>query len=124
MSEPSEFDLLAASLRADMADLPAWVGALSVKLTAALPGQVIAHRSGLFGNGPVDMISVDLDSWRYQLRLDHGHMHGERAHLVRGIVLKSEPLSLDAWIDALSLALAERAATSARERAAIRRLLT
>jgi hypothetical protein len=56
--------------------------------------------------------------------LEHGEPLAERTHIVRGITLKSETLPLDIWIDALVAALAEVAATSARERTAIQGLLS
>ena len=122
--EALNFDLLAAALRADSADMHAWIAALATKLAGALPNRVGVHHGGLFGNGPVEGVSADLGNWRFALRLQHGQPVAERTHVVRGIALKSEAIAIDAWIDALSQALAEIAATSARERAAIMGLLT
>lgn len=118
------FELLAASLRADTADTRTWVEVLGQKLAGALPSRVRLHRGGLFGNGAVDGIAADLGGWRFALRLEHSEPIAERTHLVRGIALKTEALPLDAWIDALVAALAELAATSARERTAIQGLLS
>lgn len=118
-----DFELLAAAFRADTADMPAWVAALAEKLAGALPGRVVVRRAGLLGHGPVTGLAADLGAWRFALRLEHGQPVAERTHLVRGIALKTEPLPLDGWIDALSAALAELAATSARERQAILGLL-
>lgn len=118
------FELLAASLRADTADVRTWVAVLGQKLAGALPARVRLHRGGLFGNGAVEGMAADLGTWRFVLRLDHGEPLAERTHVVRGIALKSETMSLDAWIDALVAALTELAATSARERNAIQGLLS
>jgi hypothetical protein len=118
-----DFDLLAAALRADSGDLHAWVSALGVKLAGALPDRVALHRGGLFGNGPIEGIAADLGTWRFALRLERGRVAAERTHVVRNIALKTESLSLDAWIDELARALADLAATSARERAALLSLL-
>lgn len=122
-SDGISFELLAAALRADTADLGSWVAALGTKLAGALPERVQVHRSGLFGNGPVTGIAADLGDWRYALRLERGNPMAERVHIVRGIALKTEQVSLDTWIDGLSQSLSEIAATSARERAALQRLL-
>ena len=47
--EEGSFDMVAAGLRADAADLDAFVEALAVKLEGALPGRVtIARQGGLF----------------------------------------------------------------------------
>ncbi len=123
MDDQPSFDLLAAALRADMADMNTWFAVLGDKLVGALPARVRLKRGGLFGNGHVEGIEVDLGEWRYSLRLERGHPVGERIHVVRGIALKTEPLMLDAWLDDLSASLADLAASSARENQAIQRLL-
>jgi hypothetical protein len=123
MDPQADFDLLAAGLRADMADITIWVATLSTKLAQALPGRTRLRRGGMFGQGRVEGVEADLAEWRFALRLERGQPIAERTHIVRGIALKTEQLDLDAWLDDLSAALAELAATSARERAAILRLL-
>lgn len=122
--DPMELDLLAAALRANTADAATWVSVLGTKLDAALGPRVVLHRSGMFHSGAVDGLVADLGAWRFVLRLDRGQPLAERTHVVRGIALKTEPLPLDAWIDALTQALAELAATSERERSAILQLLS
>ncbi|MBF6590278.1 MAG: hypothetical protein IVW57_07065 [Ktedonobacterales bacterium] len=117
------FELLAASLRADQSDMSTWMAALGMKLAGALPGRVTLRRGGVLGNGPIRGLVANLGTWRFALRMEHGQPVAERAHIVRGIALKTEALPLDAWIESLSAALAELAATSARERAAILTLL-
>jgi hypothetical protein len=119
-----DFELLAASLRADSTDARTWMDVLGKKLAAALPTRVHLHHEGLLGNGPVNAVAADLGAWRMSLRLEHDQPMAERTHIVRGIALKTEALPLDAWIDALTQALAELAATSAREREAVLRLLS
>lgn len=119
-----DFDLLAASLRADTADMGTLVAVLGAKLAAALPARVRLRHGGLFGGGPVTGFTVDLGSWRFGLRQERGQPAAERTHVVREIALKTEALPLDAWLDALVGALAELAQTSARERSAIQSLLS
>lgn len=123
-TENLDFDLLAASLRADSSDMATWVAVLGNKLAQALPTRVRLRRGGFLGNGPVTGLATDLGGWRFALHLEHGQPLAERTHVVRGIALKSETLPLDEWIDALSQALADLAASSARERAAISSLLS
>lgn len=118
------FDLLAASLRAGAADMATFVPVLAEKLLAALPGRVAVQRAGMLHHGPAQSLVADLNPWRFSIRMEHGRPVAERAHTIRGITLKSEALSLDAWIDALTTALTELAATDERERAAVMRLLT
>ena len=118
------FDLLAASLRANASDMSTFVPVLAEKLLAALPNRVTVQRAGVLRHGPAQGVVVELEPWRFAVRFEHGRPIAERTHTVRGIALKSEPLALDTWIDALTTALAELAATDQRERAAVMRLLT
>jgi hypothetical protein len=126
MEDPG-FDLVAASLRADTTDLVAFVEALAVKLEGALPGDVTVTRKGggLLSRGTrrVQRISVGMDEGRYDLEWAGQQIQTSRCNEVRGIVIKSERLGLDEWIDALSRELTERARQSERSRVAIQRLL-
>jgi hypothetical protein len=124
MEDPG-FELVAASLRADATDLAAFVEALAVKLEGALPGSVhVERRGGLFSREKrVRRISVTMAETRYDLERDDGSLRTSRCSEVRGIVIKSEPLDLDAWIEALSRDLSEQARQSERARIALERLL-
>ncbi|HXD71347.1 MAG TPA: hypothetical protein VN615_15900 [Gaiellales bacterium] len=124
MEDPG-FELVAASLRADATDLAAFVEALAVKLEGALPGSVRVERHGglLSREKRVRRISVTMAETRYDLERDDGALRTSRCSEVRGIVIKSEPLDLDAWIEALSRDLSEQARQSERARIALERLL-
>ena len=119
-----DFELLAASLRADTSDMQMWIAVLSRKLEDALPQRVRLHRSGVLHNGAVKSVEIELGAWQLALRLEHGYPLAERTHVVRGIALKTEQLTLDTWITSLCQGLFDLAATSAREHAAIESLLT
>jgi hypothetical protein len=125
MDEPADLDLVAASLRADAADLDAFVEALAVRLEGALPGQVeVERKGGLLGsNKRVRRIAVSLGDQRYEADVDRGRVTCRRRSVVRGIALKTEELDLDAWIDALSRDLVEEGERSERGRQALSRLL-
>jgi hypothetical protein len=126
MEDPG-FDLVAASLRADTTDLVAFVEALATKLEGALPGDVVVERKGggvlSRGSKHVRRISVGMEEGRYDLEWAGAQLQTSRCSEVRGIVIKSERLGLDEWIDALSRELTERAQQSERSRVAIQRLL-
>ena len=125
MSE-QDFDLLAASLRADTNDLRAYVEALATKLEGALPGSVHVERrgGGLFGGAKrVARLAVTLGPDELELESGDGTVSCRRRTVVRGIALKNEELSLDAWIDAVSGALVVQASESERGRIALARLL-
>ncbi len=100
-----------------------WITMLGRKLEGALPQRGRLYRSGVFSSGAVKSIEVELGAWRLALRLEHGYPLAERTHVVRGIALKTEQLTLDSWIASLCQGLFDLAATSAREHAAIESLL-
>jgi hypothetical protein len=123
----ADFDLVAASLRADASDSRALAEALAAKLEVALPQQTRVARKGkgfLSREKVVRRVEVDCGEARYDLAIDdRGRTEANRAHEVRGIVVKNEPLTLDAWIDALARDLSELARTSEQARLALERLL-
>ncbi|MEA2429448.1 MAG: hypothetical protein QOF37_3076 [Thermoleophilaceae bacterium] len=123
----TDFDLVASSLRADAADARALAEALAVKLEGALPQQTRVQRrsKGLLSRTKVvRRIEVDCGDSRYSLDVDdRGAPRAVRAQEVRGIVLKNEPLALDAWIDALARDLTAMAQSSEQGRLALERLL-
>jgi hypothetical protein len=123
----ADIDLVASSLRADAADTRSLAEALAVKLEAALPQHTRVDRrsKGFLSRAKqVRRIEVDCGDARYSLAVDdRGAVQAVRAHEVRGIVLKNEPLALDAWIDALARDLSEMARSSEQGRLALERLL-
>jgi hypothetical protein len=125
MDDPG-FDLVAASLRADTTDLNAFVEALAVKLEGALPDGVKVDRRGgglLSREKHVRRISIGMDESRYDLERVGESIQTSRCSEVRGIVIKSERLGLDEWIDALSRELMNRAQQSERSMLALQKLL-
>jgi hypothetical protein len=119
----SDFDLLAASLRADAADLRAFLEALAAKLEGSFPDRVRVERGGFLGNKRVRRIEVDLGENRYEVEQADGQVATRRRVIVRGIALKNEELALADWIDELSRRLVEEAERSGRGREALERLL-
>lgn len=127
MGAGMEFELFAASLRADAGDAVAFMEALATKLGGALPQRTqIERNGGLFSRAHhVRRISVRLGEWEYTLVMEPGgSLAASRTHAVRGITLKSEPLGLDQWISDFSADLAELARTSLQDQTALRRLLS
>ncbi|MHB8295951.1 MAG: hypothetical protein ACYDH5_15300 [Acidimicrobiales bacterium] len=121
-----EFDLLAASLRADASDLGTFVEVLASKLEDALPGQVTVRRpSGLFNRDHrVASVTVEAGKERFELeRSRSGGMVASVAKSVRGITLKTEQTGLDEWITRLAAALAEQTRAMDAGRAALQRLI-
>ena len=126
LGEPLQVDMLAASLRADATDLKAFLEALASKLAGALPmATVVTRQNKLFSKEhPVREIAITLGD--YQYRIVHEPQRPLltlRAKVVRGIVLKTDQLPMDRWIDELAGELAQEAAQSAQAHAALERFL-
>ena len=107
--EAGSFELLAASLRADARDFDSFLEALAVKLAAAFPENTQVERKGFHGGGRVRAVSLSLGEHVYRLESGWSGAKGTRARTVRGIVLKTEELGLDDWIDSLAQDLAHAA---------------
>lgn len=126
--EPEDFEMVAASLRAESSDMATFVEVLAVKLEGALPGhvQVERHPRKLFSHDKiVRKMTLDVGDWRYSLESDGaGRVDTLRAKAVRGIVLKNEVLPLADWITALARDISAQAATSEQARLALERLLS
>ena len=120
------FELVAASIRADASDLKTFLDVLAIKLEQALPGMVYVEREGgLFKRErKVKVIRVQIDDKLYELARAGTGLEAHVSHQVRGITLKNEVMSLDAWITELSHHLSRHAASSAEARAALERLVT
>jgi len=120
-----DLDLVTASLRADTTDLQAFVEALAIKLEDVLPGRVRVdrRRSGLRGPKVVNRITINAGDRRLELVSDGGALETRGARLSGGIVLKTEMLDIDAWLAAVSEALAAEAGRSEKTRQALERLL-
>ncbi len=120
------FELLAASLRADSADLPGFLEVLAVKLADALPGMVTVKRSGgLFAKRkPVAQIDVGLDDRRFTAAVRGPVVETFVAHEVRGVRLSGDAVPLDVWLGQLGQSLDAYAQRSAIGSDALRRLLS
>jgi hypothetical protein len=121
----SNFDLLAASLRADATDLKTFLEVLAAKMSGALPNMVRVEREGgLFRKEhAVRSILIQIEEHGYEIRRAASGIEARLNHQVRGIVLKNEVLRLDQWIDALSQHLARHAESSAAARNALDKLV-
>jgi hypothetical protein len=120
------FDLDAAGLRVDSADVAAYVEALAHKLELALPAQTEVRRRAkrmLSRDKVVESIQVQLGDHCYALQAQGHRVQATRGRAVRNVTIKTEPLELDEWVRALAGDLQSRAAESADARAALERLV-
>jgi hypothetical protein len=121
-----EFELLAASLRSSGSDLDVFVEVLADKLEQALPGRVVVERRALrrFSKEKrVVRIELGLGDNRYTVVVRQGVLETRCAKAVRGVVLKTEELPLDGWLEALGRELAIEAEASEQSRVALEQLL-
>ncbi|MFJ5677493.1 hypothetical protein [Streptomyces sp. NPDC093097] len=128
--DPASVELLAAALCRDAADLEVYAQVLTGTLADALPpGSVAIERKRgmadrLAGReGKVARLDVSLGEQRLVLDLSGGRPSGEICKEVRGVVLSRRPVALDEWVRELAEAVTARAASDARARAALERLL-
>ena len=121
------FDLAAAGLRLDSADVAGSSEVLAAKLEQALPGRVSVRRSGggLLGKGAkrVRELRIELGSCQYELVIDGDRVQGVRGRQAGGITIKREPLDAARWLEALTADLQQEAQRSSEAREAIERLL-
>lgn len=122
---PVDVDLLAASLRADAADLSEFAELLARKLEAVLPRntRIERRRAGVLGPKRVRRIAVSLPHERLELVTVDGAVEAHRAKVSGGIALKHETLDVEDWVERLSIALAEEAERSQQARQALGDLL-
>lgn len=126
ISDRMRTELFAASLRADKADLKTFLDALAVKLEGSLPDYTMVSRQGSIFSRERNVKEVIVSLADHQYRIGRGRqgpLVAVRAHVVRGIVLKTEQIPVDQWIEELSEALARLAGHSAQTRTALERFL-
>jgi hypothetical protein len=137
MTEPPEapqgadIELLAAALRADVADLDVYARVLTNSLAEALPEGMVAvqHdpslRDRLAGRaGPVTAIRIDCGELGLELGLGRGGQPAARAvRIVKGVVISTREIGVEEWTRLLAEQLAKRARESAAARGALARLL-
>ncbi len=123
-------ELLAAALRQDAADLEVYARVLTGTLADALPpGAVtVGRKRGMADRlagreGRVERLDIALGEQRLALNLTGGRVTGEICKEVRGIVLSRRPAPLDEWVRELANAIAARAESDARAKAALERLI-
>jgi hypothetical protein len=125
-----DFDMVAAALRQDAADVATYARVLTVTLADVLPPgsvEVDYERSlsdRLKGReGRPSRIVVRLGERTLSLA-GGGRPVAEIHHEVRGVVLSRDQVSLDVWVQALARELVAQADASARAAEALRRLVT
>jgi hypothetical protein len=84
----------------------------------------IETSGGFLTRKRVDAFELSLDDVAFRMRRHKHSVIAERVEIVRGIAVKTEVLSVDAWLQALSEALSAKAGSSQRTFDALRRMTT
>lgn len=114
------FAALARRLEANHEELVDFLGGA---LADALPGAVTVHRSRRLRSRRVSSVAILLGPRQYELHLRHGRLEAVLAQVVGGVVLRHDPLPVDAWVDGLLGDLERMARESDAARAALERLV-
>jgi hypothetical protein len=124
-----DFDMVAAALRQDAADVATYARVLTVTLADVLPpGSVtVEYERGLADRlkgreGRPSRIVVRLGE-RTLFLSGVGRPVAEIHHEVRGVVLSRDQVTLDVWVQALARELLVEAEANARAAEALRRLV-
>jgi hypothetical protein len=125
-SLPMRVEMFAASMRAGYSDVGAFLEALAAKFEGALPThtRVSRHSSMFSREHPVKELVIMLGDYHYRIgRERQGPLAAQRSHVVRGIALGTEQLPVEQWIEEVAESLAQLAAQSSVDYAALSRFL-
>jgi hypothetical protein len=125
-SEDLGFDLTAAGLRADGADVAGLVEVLASRLEGALPSLCVVERRRrgvLSRHTEVAHVAVQLGHRRFLLHWDRRELVAEVESTVHDMRRTTDEVPLGVWLAALDAELREHAASNAEARVALERLL-
>jgi hypothetical protein len=125
-----DFEMVAAALRQDAADVATYARVLTATLADVLPpGSVTVEYERSMGDrlkgreGHPSRVVVRLGERTLSLSGAHRPV-AEIHHEVRGVVLSRDQVSLDVWAQTLARELVTEAEANARAAEALRRLVT
>jgi hypothetical protein len=111
--------ILAATMRASASDAEQLLELLAEKFEQSLPEHTrVARKGGLFKKKRVHSIAIAFGEYEYLIERDD-RINARRVRIVRGIVIKTEPLTMEEWIDELAAELARQAEGNQRTRDAL-----
>jgi hypothetical protein len=114
---------LAQSLQGDARSVQDLYENIARRLSEQFPGRTLVRRSGgLLSKKRVEELELTLDDSVFRMKRKGDGVHAERLEIVGGITVKTQHLSVDAWVQALSEALSALATSSAEAREALKRL--
>lgn len=127
MSADPDFDLDAASLRADGGELTISIEVLASKLESALPSVTKVQRQGKGvlrkGEKSVREVLVQVGDLSYCLQVQGGRLLGYKAKEVGGVTIRRESLDPSNWVGELTSSLQDEAQRSEQARQALQKLI-
>jgi hypothetical protein len=115
--------MLAASLHVEGGSVERLFETLADKLAAQLPDLARVERSGgFFSAKRIEAVEIAFSDRVFMLRRDGRRVIATHGETVRGIVMKTETMEIDAWLNALCAALSSHAGSSARTLEALKRI--
>ena len=120
-----DVDVLAASISLDADDLHQLLPKLATRFASVLPDHCKVETEGGWLRAK-QVVAVTLALGEHHFKLSKGQgigVEAYRQHVVRGIVLGSEPLELAEWTAGVAAGLSQLAAQSAHARTALKRFM-
>jgi hypothetical protein len=114
---------IAAAIHADLHAVGGFLEHLATVLEAGFGETTVVQRSGgLFRPKQVESVEVMFEDAVFRLHRSRGNVRAEHGTSVRGIVLNTDVVALEDWIERLCLSLASLSDSSAAARSAIGRI--
>lgn len=121
-----QVDVLACSLQMDKSQSGDLLEYLAVKLSSALPDETEITRGGWFlsSSRPVTELTLKLGDVGFQMvREKKGAITARQMKIVRGVVLKTEEIDVEKWVQNLAGTLAEMAEKNSRTKEALQKFV-
>jgi hypothetical protein len=122
--------MVMAALRLDSDDAAIYASVLTKSLSEALPpGYVTVERERSMSDrmhgrpGEISKVEVKLGDHVMTLAVKNGRTSAQICRAVRGVVLSTQPVSVQQWAAALASALMSHAESNAQAAEALRRLV-
>lgn len=122
LGDPLDFEVVVASLRMGREDSGRYLSQLAERLRRALPGRVKVERAGWLSKR-TKAVTCDVGDRLFRVQAAGAATTCTVAAVVRGVVIRTDEFTLDAWLAELSRELTRAAEHSQEVRAALDRLL-
>jgi hypothetical protein len=122
-----QVDVIACSLQMDKSESGDLLEFLAAKLSAALPDDTEITRGGwiLSSKRPVVDLTIKLGEQGFQMLREKrgGSLTARQMKIVRGVVLKTEEVGVEQWVQNLAAALSHQAEKNNQTRQALQKFV-